>query len=78
MKGYAQYIDDYDFAGWKNAIEDIYFNKEKVVGWGKRETIYSISSEHIQQKMIDKINLCKESKYKKEDKNDKSRDNNNR
>ena len=69
VKDYAQYIDDYDFAGWKNAIEDIYFNKEKVVNWGSRKPAYNISSENIQQKMIDKINLCKESKYKKEDKN---------
>ncbi len=69
VKDYAQFIDDYDFAGWKNTIEDIYFNKEKVVGWINRKPAYEISSEHIQQKMINKINLCKESKYKKDDKN---------
>jgi hypothetical protein len=68
LKDYAIFINQNDYDQWKYNIENIYNNKDLIKEIQQKENKY-INYEIIENKIINKLNDIKESKYKLSDKN---------
>ena len=68
LKDYAIFIDDIDLKKWKNEIENLYYNKDKIILF-KNKSKNTVSTKYIENKIINKINSIEKSKYKLYNKN---------
>jgi hypothetical protein len=62
LGNYAIFIDEFNICDWKNNIEAIYFDKNKIMLY--QNIKYSITEDIIEDKIIKKINLMNDNKSK--------------
>ena len=69
LKDYAIFVDPYNESLWKNNIEKIYFDKDKILNFSKN--IISTHTDIIEDKILKKIDtmVSSKSKYVSNDKN---------
>ena len=71
LKDYALFINEFSIKDWKLNIEDIYFDKEKIISYGNNT--YHINDEIIENQIMEKISSINSvepsSKYLLNDKN---------
>ena len=69
LKDYAIFVDSYAESSWKDNIEKIYFDKEKILNFSKN--IISTHTDIIEDKILKKIDkmVSSKSKYVSNDKN---------
>jgi len=63
LKEYAIFIDDIDIEKWKIEIEELYYNKKKIINF-KNKKINILNYNLVETKIINKINTINNSKYK--------------
>ena len=69
LNNYSIFIDDFDLMSWKNEIELLYFDKNKILEFKNKKSMHNLNIDYVEKKIINKINSINGSKYKLNDKN---------
>jgi hypothetical protein len=69
LDGYSIFIDDFDLLSWKNEIEILYFDKNKILEFKNKKSDNYLNIDYIEKKIINKINTINRSKYLLNEKN---------